>query len=102
MPTVEQALAMIEIEISVCKKEGIKVLKIIHGYGSNGIGGAIRRALPRWSQRAKKKGIIKEFVRGENWLHENEIIFKIKKLCPEIIGDIELYHANLGVSVILI
>lgn len=102
MPTTLQALAMIEIEIKACKKEGIKVIKIIHGYGSNGIGGEIKRALPLWSKKAIKNGLISAFVKGELWLTENDVIDKIKKICPEILGDIELYHANAGVSVILI
>ena len=102
MPTVSQALAMIELEIKACKLEGIKVIKIIHGYGSNGVGGAIKRALPLWAKRQKQKGVITEFIKGEQWLQENPVIDKIKAICPYVIGDIELYHANAGVSVVLI
>jgi len=43
MPTVEQALKMIEIEIETAKKEGMKALKVVHGYGSSGVGEKLTR-----------------------------------------------------------
>lgn len=102
MPTVEQALAMIEIELKICKKEGIKVLKIIHGYGSSGVGGEIRRALPNWAKRSIKKKLFKDFIRGEQWLSDQERMKKVQQLCPEIVGDVDLYHSNSGLSLIII
>ena len=38
-PTVALALATLEIEIDVAKQEGITAVKVIHGYGSHGVGG---------------------------------------------------------------
>ena len=40
-PSVDEAMAILEINIDICKKSGVKVLKVIHGYGSHGVGGAI-------------------------------------------------------------
>jgi len=102
MPTVEQALAMIEIEVQLCRREGLIALKIIHGYGSSGVGGGIKRALTFWAKRSIKKGLFKAFIKGEQWSQENPTVDYIKKLCPEVLGDMELYQANAGVSVILI
>lgn len=102
MPTVPQALAIIELEIEMCKKEGVKVLKVIHGYGSHGVGGEIKKALPLWSKKALKKGFIKDFIKGESCNEQSERMEKLKKICPEILGDFELYFANAGISLILI
>lgn len=100
-PTVELALALLEIEIEMSRREGIVALKVIHGYGSHGVGGEIKRALSRWLVIAKRRGFIKEYVKGEQWT-ASEVAEKIKKQCPEVMGDNELYFANAGVTVILI
>lgn len=100
-PTVELALALLEIEIETSRREGICCLKIIHGYGSHGVGGEIKKALKVWLIRAKHKGFIKDFVKGEQWL-ASETADKIKKLCPEVLGDPELYYSNSGITIIQI
>ncbi len=42
LPTVEQALARLKRELDTARHEKIRVITIIHGYGSTGKGGAIR------------------------------------------------------------
>ena len=42
--TVSEAVAQFLIELESYKKGGYKVLKVIHGYGSHGVGGAIRNS----------------------------------------------------------
>ena len=50
--SVESAIAMVELEIEQAKREGIVALKVLHGYGSHGRGGAImlqlRKVLLMW------------------------------------------------------
>lgn len=100
-PTVELALALLEIEIEIAKREGCYAMKIIHGYGSHGVGGEIKRALKFWLMRAKKRGLIRDYVKGEQWT-ASAVAEKIKKQCPEVMGDPELYFANAGVTIISI
>ena len=45
MPTVEQARARLIGELQIARKDGVKVIKFIHGYGSSGVGGDLRIAL---------------------------------------------------------
>ena len=44
-PTTEIALAMLEIEVERMKKFGGKIIKVVHGYGSHGKGGEIRKII---------------------------------------------------------
>lgn len=101
-PTVDEAIALIEREIEICKKIGIVVLKVIHGYGSSGSGGAIKKALKTWSIMAKRRKLFRDFVKGEEWNFNNEKSDEIKKLCPDVLGDLELYYSNPGISLIVI
>ena len=100
-PTVELALANIEIEIDRCKVEGIKVLKIIHGYGSHGVGGEIKRNLQNWLWQKKRQGFIRDYVKGEEWPTSPKSE-KIKKYCPDVLGDMELYSINPGFTVVVL
>jgi DNA-nicking Smr family endonuclease len=46
------------------KKSGVKAAKIIHGYGSTGKGGRLRKATIKLLEESKTNGLIKEFVIG--------------------------------------
>ncbi len=100
-PTVELAIALLEIEIEISRKEGVLVLKIIHGYGSHGVGGEIKKRLNHWLMIAKKRGFIRDYVKGEQWTTSAQNA-KFKKVCPELLGDPELYFSNAGVTIILL
>ena len=100
MPTVEQALKMIDIEIELSKKEGIKALKVIHGYGSSGVGGEINKALQNWAKLAKRKKLIKDYIRGTEWIADSEKVLEAKRYCPNLVGDPELFFYNPGISII--
>lgn len=101
-PTVAEAIARLEIEIKMCKMEGVYVLKVIHGYGSRGVGGEIRRELNRWKIGAIAKKQILGFLSGEHLNDSNEMYAKMKAVCPELLGDFELYRTNMGLSLIWI
>lgn len=101
-PSVEQAIALVELEIQRSIKEGYYAIKIIHGYGSHGVGGVIKKELQKWKIKAKSRGLILEYVKGENWSDSNPTVQKIKKICPEVLGDFEPFTTNPGISVVLI
>lgn len=101
MPTVAVAEALLEIEIEACKQEGILVLKVIHGYGSHGVGGEIKKALSVWLKLKKRSHFIKDYVSGDAWLTSNTAQ-RVKSICPEVMGDVELFSANPGITIILI
>lgn len=45
MPTVEEALQRMRLELGTSRTLGYKIVRLIHGYGSSGRGGAIREAV---------------------------------------------------------
>ena len=45
MPRLENAKVMLQDQINMARRTGIKVLKVIHGYGSSGTGGILRTEL---------------------------------------------------------
>ena len=43
-PTVDYALCVLDTELKNAKLEGTQVVIVVHGYGSHGTGGEIKRA----------------------------------------------------------
>src|SRR5579864_7457044 len=58
MPTVERARLLLENELATARAQGYKALKIIHGYGYSGAGGALRAGLQATLRRAAHDGDI--------------------------------------------
>ena len=65
LPTVEDALARLRNEIETAARQGYQVLYLIHGYGSSGRGGAIRREVRRQLSFMRENSTINDFVPGE-------------------------------------
>ncbi|RLD22021.1 MAG: hypothetical protein DRI69_02480 [Bacteroidetes bacterium] len=64
-PTVDEAMQRLTAGLVAARKRNIKVIKIIHGYGSTGVGGAIKIALLGRLQMLKEEAHIKTFITGE-------------------------------------
>jgi DNA-nicking Smr family endonuclease len=54
-PTRDQAYQKLEAALARARKDGIAVLKVIHGYGSTGAGGVLRFAIRGLLASAKRE-----------------------------------------------
>lgn len=100
LPTVEEARRMIIAEIRRAKHERARVLKIIHGYGSTGKGGALLTGLRKSFRLRKKEGIIRDFIAGEDFSIFNNAVLNLLEAVPEMRGDPDLNATNEGVSIL--
>ena len=82
-PDSDYAIYLMEKEIEFAKAEGIKVLVFIHGYGSHGVGGVIKKKVMQSLLHLKKSKKIINFVLGENWSTISEDVKEICKYAPE-------------------
>lgn len=101
-PSVEQARARLNAEIHRAKADRIVVLKLIHGYGSSGVGGAIKTAVRRSLHRRQREGKIQSFVAGESWELFNEAAQGLLQACPALASDCDLNNYNEGVTFVLL
>ena len=102
LPTAEEARARLSAEIERARASGVQVLKVIHGYGSSGVGGRLRDAIRRSLQKRKKEGKIRCFVSGEKWTIFEDAARELLELCPELQKDPDLNGYNEGVTFVLI
>jgi hypothetical protein len=102
MPTVVEARELLKQALEAARRDKVAVIKLIHGYGSSGIGGALRDALRSSLRRRAKEGVIAAFVPGESWDIFEPAARQILESCPELGRDSDLNKQNEGVTIILL
>jgi hypothetical protein len=99
-PTLEDARRLVIAQIKQAKRDGARVLKVIHGYGSSGKGGTLCVGLRKSFRLRKKEGVIVEFIAGEDFSIFDKTTLDLLEAVPELRGDPDLDAANEGVTVL--
>ncbi|MEG2377901.1 MAG: Smr/MutS family protein [Clostridia bacterium] len=102
MPTADEAVRRLTYEISAARRDGASGIKIIHGYGSSGVGGRLRTELRRYLARQKDTSKIKLFIEGERLSIFDADTRAGFRYCPELRGDSDMERYNNGVTVIIL
>jgi hypothetical protein len=102
LPTLDEARRRANDEIRQGRREGLRVLKIIHGYGSTGKGGKLCVGLRKSFALRKKEGVIKEFIPGEDFSIFNPTVLALLEAEPELRGDSDLNATNEGITLLLL
>ncbi len=100
LPTLDEARRLVAAEIKRAKQEGAKVLKVIHGYGSSGKGGALRVGLRKSFGLRRKERVIKDFIAGEDFTIFNDAVLNLLETVPELRGDPDLGAVNEGITLL--
>jgi hypothetical protein len=100
LPTVDEARRLVIEQIKRARREKVNVLKVIHGYGSSGTGGALCVGLRKSFRLRKKEGAIKDYIPGEDFSIFNPTVLALLEAVPVLRGDPDLGATNEGVSVL--
>lgn len=98
-PTVEQALLYMKNALATYKRQGLKAVIVIHGWGSSGVGGAIRPAVRNALRGDDMRGLVRAFVGGEEFSGSKRREFI--GLCKALEDERHL-EGNAGVTVVLL
>ena len=101
-PTTQQALAIFQINLTSYKMEGVKIVKVIHGYGSHGVGGGIRVELRKLLQIMKRNKEIKDYLYGSEWDKSFPKCFKILTEVQDCFADEDLGKGNPGITIVVL
>jgi hypothetical protein len=102
MPSVVQARARLGTEIRTAQQSGVKVFKLVHGYGSSGVGGDLRIALQSTLRQMAQSHEIRDCIYGENWRTSDERSWDLLKRMPELKSDSDLGRGNKGITLVLL
>ena len=103
MPTVDEALDRFDDELRVVTKAGFKLIKVIHGHGSSGVGGKIRRAFRDAMEHNRWGHLIKDVYFGEDLLPGREGLADLNKNHPRLHRELSKdFFGNPGITLLIL
>lgn len=102
MPTADLAVRRATWAIQNAKATGAGALKLIHGYGSHGVGGRIRVEVRAYLERQRSRGLVRDVIAGERFSIFDEATRRAFLRCDELRRDADLDRANNGVTIVVL
>ena len=102
MPSVSEALQRLESELVLARQQKQLVLKIIHGYGSKGVGGDIRIAVQKRLREMIEAKEIRACIFGEDWSKSCDEVWRLLQSRQELKSDPDLGRCNRGITIVLL
>ena len=98
----EQALHRLQQEITTARLEQVCVLTFIHGYGSSGKGGAIRRECRKTLEYLLSKGEIRTVIPGEDFSRRHGSVKQLLLRFPVLLRHPHLNSHNKGITLVVL
>jgi len=100
LPTVDDARRRLLIELESARRNGDRLLKVIHGWGSSGAGGQLGPAIRRSLRLRVKEGHAALVVPGERFSSDALEGRELARRHPVVRGDRDFNRANPGITVV--
>ena len=100
MPVVSEALDRLRLGLQEMRFRRVKVVKLIHGYGSTGRGGKIRAGVREELAGMKRKKLIRDYIPGEDFGPVDAASRKLAEQCGNIVRDPDYGRMNHGITVV--
>ncbi len=101
-PSAETALRRLTLEIETARREGVRVLTLIHGYGSSGKGGVIREECRKALDYMRNRKEICDFLPGEECSSKSGPVKALVRRFPQLGDDRNLKIPNPGITVVIL
>jgi hypothetical protein len=102
LPTVEKARARLVEGLKRLAGEGVTFVRVVHGYGSKGVGGKIRHAIVPTLRRLQSEGVIRVFIPGEHWKPGNAEADRLVRATRGLREDPDFGGSNKGITIVVI
>lgn len=99
-PTVEEARSRMLREVEAARRGGHRGVKLIHGYGSSGVGGNIRLAVGRVLTEMQHRGELALVIFGEDWSVSDQQAWTLIRKHPALKRDSDLNRRNPGITIV--
>lgn len=83
-PSVAEGLARLENELLRARHAGIRVVRIIHGWGSTGTGGRLRDACRAFLHRELQARRVRAVIPGDDYSRATHAGRELMRRCPDL------------------
>ena len=101
-PATVQARIRLLGELQQARRRGVRILKLIHGYGSSGAGGDLRLTLQSLLRQMADQKEIQACIFGEDWSMTDERAWTIVKRFPQFKQDRDFGKKNKGITIVVL
>jgi len=98
--TTRQALDMLDVAVEDAAASGLRAMIIVHGYGSTGYGGGIRKAVHAACRNWQSVGRIRYWLSGERLRPGEELADALCRDVPELRHGPHWNAGNPGITVV--
>lgn len=99
-PSVDDARRRLLAEMQSARARGVRVLKVIHGWGSSGEGGKLGPAIRKSLRLRVKEGKASLVVPGERFSSDTAEGRELLQRHPTLRGDRDCNRANPGITLV--
>jgi hypothetical protein len=97
-PRVEGAKQLLMGQLAIARRQGVKVIKLIHGYGSSGKGGVLRTELRKMLSGMREV----KTIEGEDFGIFDAATRDLIAKYPDLRRDSDLNKSNPGITMIVL
>jgi len=99
-PTVDEARRRLLAELNAARSSGVRLLKVIHGWGSSGEGGKLGPAIRRSLRLRVKEGQALAIVPGERFSSDALEGRLLVQRYPSVRNDRDFNRMNPGITIV--
>jgi hypothetical protein len=97
-PRVEDAIGRLDREIAAARMKQIRLIRVIHGWGSSGTGGAIKAAVHGHLQALARKRSIRSFTTGDHYSDYSNAGRQLLANYPSLRASLKTDRENPGIT----
>ena len=101
-PFVAGAMQKLEAELTSGRRQGLRVLTVIHGYGSSGKGGVIGVECRKVLAYLQGMGEITSVIHGEDFRQKSGKIRDLLRRFPQLATNVNLNKGNRGITIVVL
>lgn len=99
-PGVDEARRRLLSEMAGARQRGVKVLKVVHGWGSSGEGGKLGPAIRKSLRLRVKEGRARLIVTGERFSADSLEGRELAQRHPSVRRDCDFNRVNPGITIV--
>ena len=102
MPVVVEAVGRLSVGLQEMRLRSVRFVRVIHGYGSTGRGGALRVGVRAELARLKRTGGIRDYAAGEDFGPFHEGSRRLADRYPALARDRDWGRGNQGITIVVL